>query len=164
MFIFLPAHITDTVARHASDHEHRHGKHAGRRARLPLPYATDRLLVVATVHSTHTRPFRIRDRQPLAALTATSRYKNAISPRASHYARYTLVHSEWSAFKLHALAHISQLQLKASLSLHCVTNRGLPFLFEIVVGKTALHKRQGSMYDQSHCCELARFDSRQTGE
>jgi hypothetical protein len=23
---------------------------------------------------------------------------------------------------------------------------------------------QGSMYDQSHCCVLARFDSRQTGE
>jgi len=58
----------------------------------------------------------------------------------------------------------AQLQLKARLSSHCVANRGLPFLFEIVVGKTALHKRQGSMYDQSHCCELARFDSRQTGE
>ena len=43
------------------------------------------------------------------------------------------------AFKHHALAHISQLQLKASLSLHCITNRSLHSLFETetVVTKTA---------------------------
>jgi len=38
------------------------------------------------------------------------------------------------------MAHISQMQLKAGLSLHCVTNRGLPFLFETVATKTARHK------------------------
>ena len=48
----------------------------------------------------------------------------------------------------------AQLQLKARLSLHCVTNRGLPFLFEIVVGKTAWHKGQCMI---NH---FARFDSR----
>ena len=51
----------------------------------------------------------------------------------------TIVHSE-CRFKLHAMAHTSQLQLKASLSLHCITNRGPPFLFEIVATKTARHK------------------------
>ena len=35
---------------------------------------------------------------------------------------------------------ISQLQLKASLSLHCVPNRGLPFLVEMIVMKTARHE------------------------
>ena len=38
------------------------------------------------------------------------------------------------------VANISPLQLKAGLSLHCVTNRGLPFLFETVATKTAQHK------------------------
>jgi len=48
----------------------------------------------------------------------------------------------------------AQLQLKARLSSHCVANRGLPFLFEIVVGKTAWHKGQCMI---NH---FARFDSR----
>ena len=53
--------------------------------------------------------------------------------------------SRSKCFKLHALAHIhyiiiSQLQLKASLSLHCVPNRGLPFLVEMIVMKTARHE------------------------
>ena len=48
----------------------------------------------------------------------------------------------------------AQLQLKARLSLHCVANRGLPFLFEIVVGKTAWHKGRCMI---NH---FARFDSR----
>ena len=39
MFIFLPAHITDTVARHASDHEHRHGTNTPVAA-LAYPYPT----------------------------------------------------------------------------------------------------------------------------
>ena len=34
----------------------------------------------------------------------------------------------------------TQLQLKASLSLHCVPNRGLPFLVEMIVMKTARHE------------------------
>jgi len=33
-------------------------------------------------------------------------------------------------FAFKALEHVSQLQLKDSLSLHCVTNRGLPFLID----------------------------------
>ena len=39
-----------------------------------------------------------------------------------------------------SLSHSSQLQLKASLSLHCVPNRGLPFLVETIVMKTARHE------------------------
>ena len=53
--------------------------------------------------------------------------------------------SRSKCFKLHALAHIhyiiiSQLQLKASLSLHCVPNRGLPFIVEMIDMKTARHE------------------------
>ena len=118
-----------------------------RRARLPLRgYASRYWSVPCTPPSTHshtrTRPFRIPTARAGSALTALSRYKNAIYPHVNPItARYTLITSSLRVpFKLHALAHISQLQLKASLSLHCVTNRGLPFLFEIVVGKTAWNK------------------------
>ena len=38
------------------------------------------------------------------------------------------------------VSELSQLQLKASLSLHCVPNRGLPFLVEMIVMKTARHE------------------------
>ena len=47
------------------------------------------------------------------------------------------------SFMDHALAHINyilQLQLKASLSLHCVPNGGHPFLVEMIVMKTARHQ------------------------
>ena len=61
------------------------------------------------------------------------------SPHFVHPNIYRTLHA-CSPSNLDAFAHVSQLQLKASLSLHCVTNRGLPFLFEMVVGKTAWNK------------------------
>ena len=50
-----------------------------------------------------------------------------------------------------ARTRISQMQHKTSLSLHCVTNRGIPFLAHIVSLKVALGQgaidAQGASYD-----------------
>ena len=153
IFHFLRSHLTSRThgvargQRGSAQSDDARSDQALTHAALAYPYAAT--LLVGTAHSTqHPQPhpdppFPYSDRSGCgSALTALSRYKNAIYPHVNPItARYTLITSSLRVpFKLHALAHISQLQLKASLSLHCVTNRGLPFLFEIVVGKTAWNK------------------------
>ena len=71
------------------------------------------------------------------------------SCRFSFHTHVQHVHS----CRLKASRHTSHsCNRKARLSLHCVTNRSLPFLFETVVTKTAW-----VLYDQSHCEALARY-------
>ena len=82
------------------------------------------------------------------------RSESALS-QADHASRGTRSHSSNfdTVATVKASRHTSHsCNRKARLSLHCVTNRSLPFLFETVVTKTAW-----VLYDQSHCEALARY-------
>jgi len=76
--------------------------------------------------------------RPLRCLTRTRSQLKIQEPRTMDTTRW-FASSVTSSRSCH-VANISPLQLKAGLSLHCVTNRGLPFLFETVATKTAQHK------------------------
>ena len=105
-------------------------------------------------HCTHPAPHPLRHvAQPAffqcpfcAFSTATLPHTDTLTAqdtRTANHGYNTLVRFEcdFKPFKGSChVANISPLQLKAGLSLHCVTNRGLPFLFETVATKTAQHK------------------------